>query len=68
MELKIQTEIGELTGVFAQDPIDVLHCSYTAWFKEKPEVIVEANSINEAINELHISLKIILDYEKENNI
>lgn len=65
MELKIQTEIGELTGVFAQDPIDIMHNTYTAWFKEKPGCIVEGNSVNQCIDELHLSLKVILEMEAE---
>lgn len=65
MELKIQTEIGQLTGVFESDPISCYQDIWTAWFKEKPSVIVEADSVNEAIEELLISLKVLLEYENE---
>lgn len=65
MELKIQTEIGEMTGVFECTQINCYQDRYTAWFKEKPSVIVEADNVPEAINELHISLEVLLEFERE---
>jgi hypothetical protein len=68
MELKIQTAIGEMTGVFESHPINSYQDYYVAWFKEKPSIIVQADSINEGIDELMISLKVMLDFEiSENN-
>jgi hypothetical protein len=67
-ELKIQTIIGSLTAIFITTHINCYQYIVTAYFKEKPSVIVEANSINDAINKLHNALIIILDYEKENII
>lgn len=57
-ELKLQTEVGEMTALF-----ELEQNTYVAWFKEMPEVIVQANSIGEAINELHISLEAINEYK-----
>jgi len=65
MELKLKTEIGEMTGVFEATAINCYTDVYTAWFKEKPSIIVEANSVNEAIDELYISLKALLEFENE---
>lgn len=64
MELKLQTRLGELTGVFESIPINSYQDEYLAWFKEKPSIIVQANSVNEAIDELYISLNVLLDYEE----
>ncbi len=66
-ELKIQTKIGEMTVIFESIPINCYENIYTAWLKEKPSVIVESNSIENAINEIYISLDLIIDY-KNNNI
>lgn len=67
MELKIQTDIGELTGIFELYPIDLDRSVYLAYFKEKSSVIVEAESIPEAINELLISLNILTEHEKRHS-
>lgn len=65
MELKIQTEIGEMTGVFESTAINCYQEVWTAWFKEKESVVVQANSVNEAIDELHRSLEVLLEFERE---
>ena len=65
MELKIKTVVGELTAVFESFPINCYQDIYTAWFKEKPRVVVQADSVNEAIDELHKSLEAWLRYEQE---
>lgn len=65
MELKIQTEIGQMTGVFESHPINCYQDYYVAWFKEKPSVIVQADTIEEAIEELNLSLHVILEFESE---
>jgi hypothetical protein len=58
MELKLQTKFGELTGVFMSEPRNCYQDIHTAWFKEQPNVIVQANSVSEAIDELYISLHV----------
>lgn len=65
MELKLQTVYGELTGVFEATPLNCYQDVYTAWLKEKPSVIVQANSVSEAIDELHISLEVMMDFEND---
>ncbi len=67
LELKIQTEIGELTGVFDVYPLNCYEDSCVAWFKEK-NILVEAKNINDAIDELLISLKVVLEYEKSKQV
>lgn len=62
MELKLQTEIGEMTAIFVQD---ILSTDYTAWFKEKPNVIAQGENISEAIESLHKILNMILVVENE---
>lgn len=63
MELKLQTQIGELTAVFVCEPANCWKDSYTAWFKEKPSVVTQADSVQEAIDNLHDGLKLILEVE-----
>lgn len=65
MELKIQTIAGELTAVIESYPINCYQDIYIGTFKEKPRVVVQADSVSEAIDELHISLKVWLRYEQE---
>ncbi len=62
MELKLKTEIGELTGVFQQD---ILTSGYTAWFKEKDNIIAQGDNLTEAIDNLHEILNVVLEFEKE---
>jgi len=62
MELKLKTKIGELTAIFESEPINCYQDVYVAWFKEQPSIIVQANSVNEAIDELYISLDVLLEY------
>lgn len=64
MELKIRTSIGIMTAMFEGYDINCWQTIYTAWFKEKPSCIVEASSINAAIDELHKSLEVLLEFEK----
>jgi len=65
MELILETPTGKLTGVFLSTPINSYQSVYTAWLKEKPGVIVLANNINEAIDELFVSLNFMLEVEKQ---
>ena len=67
-ELTLQTEIGEMTAVFESTEIDVCNTIYTAHFKEKPSVVVQADSIDEAIEELHSLLEVVLEVEKKEGI
>ena len=64
-ELKIQTEVGEMTAIFESYPLFAYQNYYVAWFKEMPEVIVQANNINDAIDELLISLVVLVDYRNK---
>lgn len=54
-----------MTGVFEGTDINCWQTVYTAFFKEKPSVIVQANSVNEAIEELYRGLEVVLEFEKE---
>lgn len=63
MTIPLSTAQGVLTAVFCVDAVNCYKDVYTAWFKEKPSVIVQACSVTEAIEELHVSLKYMLDYE-----
>jgi len=45
LELTLETTIGKLTGVFLSTPINCYQNVYTAYLKEKPSVIVQADSI-----------------------
>lgn len=65
IELKLKTEMGEVTACFVSSPISLMKNIYTGWIKEKPGVIVQADSIDEAIDELHISLKFMMEVETE---
>ncbi len=62
MELKVETQIGELTAVFVKDPNNI---GYTAYFREKRNIIVEGDTIPEAIENLQNLLSTVLEYEKE---
>jgi hypothetical protein len=57
--LKLKTDIGTLTGLFYKG----IDGGYTAWFKEKPSVVIEAENLNKAIEELLISLDCLIRYE-----
>lgn len=63
LELTLETPYGKLTGVFLGMPISCYQTIYTAWIKEKPSVIVQADSVNEAIDELFISLNYMVEIE-----
>lgn len=63
-EQEIQTDSGGMTIIYEITPINGEDI-YIAWFKEKPEIIVEARSFNEAKEELLISLKVWLDHENK---
>ena len=59
---KVKTKIGELTAIFIQDKETG---GYTAYFAEKPPVIADADTIEEAIEQLKESLDLILEYEEK---
>ena len=61
-QIEVQTEFGQLTGLFILSPINEYENIYTAWFKEFPGVIVERDSITECIKQLKITLNVMLDY------
>lgn len=65
MELKLKTEIGDVTAVFVSSPVNAYKNAYTAWIIEKPGVIVQSDSVGEAIDDLHISLRMMLEVEKK---
>jgi len=68
LELTLETSSGKLTGVFLSTPINSYQNVYTAWLKEKPGVIVQADSINEAIDEIFVSLEMFLEVEKRSKL
>ena len=61
-QIEVQTEFGQLIGLFILSPINEYQNTYTAWFKEFPGVIVERDSITECIKQLKITLNVMLDY------
>lgn len=63
-ELKLKTDFGEMTAVFISSAINCYQDAYTAYFKEKPSVVVQAYSVNEAVNGLYKSLDTTTKYEK----
>ena len=65
MELKLQTQIGELTAVFVCEAENCYQNVYTAWFKEKAGVVVQSISVQKAIDDLHSSLKLMLEVENK---
>lgn len=58
MELKIQTDVGELIAVF-----DINSQGVVAWFEGPYHIIVQAEDVHQAIEELLISLDAVLNYE-----
>lgn len=62
MELKLETSVGNMTGVFVQDTISG---DYTAWFKEKEHVTAQGKDITDAINHLYYILDVVLEFEKD---
>jgi len=63
MELKIQTDIGELTAVLASGTIGNHKTVWTAWIKEYPGVITQQNSIQEALDKLPKILDLVLEVQ-----
>lgn len=61
MELIISTKIGKLTALFEQD---TLNAQYTAYFKEKPGVIVQSDNVSDCIDELNEALDLYLEVEE----
>lgn len=57
--LKLETQIGTLHGLFYYSENEC-----TGWFEEKSMIVVTGKTLNEAIDELLISLDVILDYER----
>jgi predicted RNase H-like HicB family nuclease len=69
MELKLKTDIGELTAVFVSDTIDNGGKTvWTAWIKEYAGVITQADSIQEAMDKLPEILDLILEVQIEHLI
>lgn len=67
LELLLDTPVGKLTGVFMRYPINCYKDIYVAYFKEMPKIVVQSNSLHEAIDELYISLDAIERYKKRKN-
>jgi len=66
MELKIQTDVGELTAVLVSDIRISNHATvWTAWLKEYPAVVTQANSIQEVLDELPKILDLLFEVEIE---
>ncbi len=65
MELKIQTAIGEMTGVFETSAISPQENICTAWFKGKPGFVVQGKDVNDAVEELQKSALAFFEYQKE---
>lgn len=63
-EIVLETSSGKMTGVFVSNPISLIKNVYTAWIKEKPGVIVQADSVDEAIDDLYVALAMMLEVEK----
>lgn len=51
-----------ITGLFIQDPDDK---GYTGFFNELPEAVAEGDTIEEAVENLFLSLQAILEAKKE---
>lgn len=60
--LRIETSIGTLHGLFHS----CIEGGYVGWFEERPNIIIQAESLTEACNELLISLDVVLRYEEKN--
>lgn len=61
MELKFKTDVGELTAVLLSDTIDGgSKTVWTAWIKEYAGVITQADTIQEALEELPRILDLFL--------
>lgn len=65
MELKINTAIGELTAVIDSIPISSCQNTFTAYLKDKAGYVVQASSIGEAIDELCISVDVMLKFNQK---
>jgi len=64
MELKFKTDVGELTAVLLSDTIDGgSKTVWTAWIKEYAGVITQADSIQEALEELPRALDLMLEVQ-----
>lgn len=64
MELKLKTDVGELTAVFVSDQMNN-KTVYTAWLEEYPGVVTQADSIQEAMDELPKILDMWIEVEIE---
>lgn len=63
MEIKVKTEIGEMTAVIVSDILDNHQTAYTAWLKEYPGAVTQDETISGAINKLHTALEMLLEVE-----
>lgn len=63
MELKIKTDVGELTAIVLSDMLDNCKTAYTAWIKEYPGVITQADTIQEALDKLPAILDLMFEVE-----
>lgn len=64
MELKLKTDVGDLTAVFLKDwaGSDLV---YVGWIKEYPGVVVQTDTIEEAMKEMPGILYDIIKIEAE---
>ena len=58
MELKIDTDMGEITAVF----LDLGGC-VTAWVENLPGIVVQAEDLHSAIIELRTSIRALVDVQ-----
>lgn len=63
MELKLKTDVGDLTAVLASDSLDDGKIVWVGWLKEYPGVIVQERSIEEALDKLPKILDMMLEVE-----
>ena len=65
IELQLNTDVGELTAIFISDTIDNHKTVWTGWIKEYPGVITQAETIEEAMNQLPGILDMLLKVEMQ---
>lgn len=64
MELKLKTDVGELTAVFVSD-VAGDKIMYTGWIKEYPGVITQSDTISEGMQQMPKILDMMLEIEIE---
>lgn len=62
MELKLKTDVGELTAVFVSDMAGN-KVAYTGWIKEYPGVVTQTETIGEGMKQLPKILDMMFEVE-----